>query len=366
MTRSLRGLLPILAVLGGLLAGCGGNDGEVTLRAPSKFYGVIPQGGAPSKQEFQMMGKGGVGTLRFLVQWATVQPGADTCCSWWLVDYKVGAAAANGIQALPYIHTTPGWVNESGSSPVETKEDRQAWKRFLTAFVQRYGRGGEYWTNPSLYREQFPDATPVPVKAVQIWNEQNSPVFWKPRPDPVQYGELLKVSHDAIQAADPSMKILDGGMFFSPAKRLAIHADRFLERLYEINGVKEAFDISAVHPYAPGIRGVKTQIELMRRVMMGAGDGNTPLWVSEIGWSSHGPKSNPLIKSPKVQAQLLTDAFKLLRDKREQWQIAGVNWYSWEDVSKSQAPCEFCYGSGLLSKDGKPKPAWRAFQRFTR
>jgi hypothetical protein len=366
MTHRPHRLLPLLALLGALLVGCDGNDGAATVRTPSKFYGVIPQGAPLTPHDFQTMGKGGVGTLRFLVQWGAVQSQADSCCNWSQVDLKVGAAAANGIQALPYVYGTPGWVNDTpGSAPIQTKAERRAWKKLLTALVQRYGRGGTYWTNPTLYEAQHPDATPVPVTAVQIWNEQNSPVFWKPRPNPAQYGRLLKISHEAIRAASPSMKILDGGMFFSPAKPTAIHADRFLQRLYKVKGVKKAFDIAAVHPYAGSIAGVTAQIELMRKVMRKAKDGNTRLWVTEIGWSSRGPKSNPIIKNPKGQARMLTKAFTLLRDKRTQWHIAGVNWYSWRDVSPSQAPCQFCYGSGLLSKDGKPKPAWGAFKGFT-
>jgi polysaccharide biosynthesis protein PslG len=313
-----------------------------------------------------MMGRGGVGTLRFLVQWGAVQPEAGTCCSWSSVDLYIGAAAANGVATLPYVHGAPGWVDRPGRAPVETSADRQAWKSFLTAFVQRYGRGGSYWTDPSLFQAQYPDATPLPVRAVQIWNEQNSPVFWPPRPNPAQYGQLLKISHEAIKAADPSMIILDGGMFFSPSKREAIHADRFMRRLYKVEGVKEAFDIAAIHPYAGQVGGVKEQIKVMREVMRQAGDGKSGLWITEIGWSSRGSRSNPVIKNPEGQARLLTEAFELFRNNRQRWRIAGVNWYSWRDVIRSQAPCEFCYGSGLLSTDGEPKPAWRAFRSFTR
>ena len=357
--------LPLLVLLGTLLMGCGGNDSAAAARFPARFYGVVPQGNPPGPQDFRKMGNGGVGTMRFMVPWATVQPQAGACCNWSLIDHKVGAAAANGIQSLPYIYGTPGWVNDRPARPpITTEADRRAWKRFLIAFVQRYERRGAYWTNPSLYRAQHPGARPVPVKAVQIWNEQNSPVYWRPRPKPAEYGKLLKISHDAIQGANRWMKVLSGGMFFSPDKRTAIHADRFLGRLYKINGVKQAFDIGAIHPYAGGIHGVKAQIKLMRKVMRKARDRKTKLWVSEIGWSSRGPRSNPLIKTPKGQARMLNKAFRLLRHNRKRWHIAGVNWYSWRDVGQSQAPCQFCFASGLLSRDGKGKPAWRAFKRF--
>jgi polysaccharide biosynthesis protein PslG len=356
--------VPLVAVLGTLLAGCWGGGGSDAAGVPSSFYGVISQGGPLSDRDLQEMENAHVGALRFAVPWSTVQPRADTCCNWSLIDRKVGTAATHGIQALPYIYGTPGWVNDRPAEPpVNTKAGQHGWKEFLTTFVQRYERGGVYWTNPSLYRAQHPDAAPLPVTAVQIWNEQNSPVFWQPRPDPAQYAELLKISYDAIHAANPSIKILDGGMFFSPAKRTAIHADRFLERLYQVRGVKRAFDISAIHPYAGGIGGVRAQIELMRQVMRKAGDARKKLWVTEIGWSSQGPSSSPLIKSPDGQARMLTQSFRLLRQQRSRWRIAGIVWYSWRDVSP--APCEFCAGSGLLTKNGKPKPALRAFERMT-
>ena len=367
MTHRLHRLLPLVALLGALVVGCGGDDSAEAARTPPKFFGVVPQGAPPSPQDYRKMGKGDVGTMRFLVPWGNVQPRASSCCNWSVIDGKVGGAAARGVKALPYIYGAPRWVaDKPARAPLKSRADQRAWKKFLRAFVQRYEQGGKYWTNPSLYRAQHPGRKSVPVRAVQIWNEQNSPVYWKPRPEPRQYGKLLKISEDAIQSANRSMRILSGGMFFSPDKKKAIHADRFLRRLYTVKGVKKAFDIGAVHPYAGHIRGVKAQIKLMRKVMKNAKDGRTKLWVTEIGWSSRGPKSHELVKGPKGQARMLTKAFRLLRDKRKSWRIAGVNWYSWRDVTQAQAPCIFCFGSGLNHTNGKSKRAWRAFKRFSR
>ena len=63
---------------------------------------------------------------------------------------------------------------------------------------------------------------------------------------------------------------------------------RFLRRLYEQPGVKRDFDFVALHPYAPGLRLMRRQIELARRIMATADDSRTPLAITEVGWASEG------------------------------------------------------------------------------
>jgi hypothetical protein len=43
-----------------------------------------------------------------------------------------------------------------------------------------------------------------------------------------------------------------------------------------------------------------------------------------------------------------------------------VAWYSWRDPSLSRATCDFCYGSGLLHRGGRHKPAWKAYVNLAR
>ena len=95
MTHRLHRLLPLVALLGALVVGCGRDDSAEAARTPPKFFGVVPQGAPPSPQDYRKMGKGDVGTMRFLVPWGNVQPRASSCCNWSVIDGKVGGIAVN-------------------------------------------------------------------------------------------------------------------------------------------------------------------------------------------------------------------------------------------------------------------------------
>ena len=127
----------------------------------------------------------------------------------------------------------------------------------------------------------------MPIRDWQIWNEENSPTYWQPRPNVREYARLLAASHDAITGRDPGAKVILGGMYGTPFGGLkpGIAAWRFLARLYGIAGTKRDFDAVAPHPYAARLADVRNQIDRLRRRMVKAGDGQTELWVTELGFS---------------------------------------------------------------------------------
>ena len=58
----------------------------------------------------------------------------------------------------------------------------------------------------------------------------------------------------------------------------------------------------------------------------------------------------------------LKGAFTLLRNNQRKWHIQQVYWFSVDDQAGS---CNFCGGSGLFGDGFTPKPAWRAYVKFT-
>lgn len=86
----------------------------------------------------------------------------------------VGSLANRGIRVLPVMSGTPPWAGRTyGTAPVHSRLARNGWRRFLEASVERYGPGGDYWTDPDLYRSAHPNGPIKPIKTWQIWNEQN-------------------------------------------------------------------------------------------------------------------------------------------------------------------------------------------------
>jgi hypothetical protein len=138
---------------------------------------------------------------------------------------------------------------------------------------------------------------------------------------------------------------------------------RFLQRFYEVPGIKRDFDYVALHPYSPGIHVLGDYVELARHVMREAGDGRTPLAITEIGWASAGAPGAPLVVGKRKQARLLRRSFAFLAQPGTGWRISDVQWYAWQDTLAIEAACSFCEHAGLFDVEGKAKPAWAAFKR---
>jgi hypothetical protein len=353
----------LLALVVTLLAAPGADA-----RTPRSFFGVSPQRPLENA-DFERMKKAKVGTLRFELQWSAIDQSEGGAYDWSTPDRIVGEAARSRVRALPFVFSTPPWVaeldgNDCGSQPCGTFAPRSAaaraaWSDFLAAAVRRYGPGGEFWAENPQLRE-------LEIRDWQLWNEQNSPTFFAPKPNVASYAKLLHAGRHAITSEDRGAKIILGGMFATPrgGRKPAIAAWDYLADLYD-RGAKRDFDAVAPHPYAPQFKNVLAQVELLRDEMLAAHDRRAELWITEIGWASDGP-ANPLNRGRAGQAQRLRQAFSYFERKRRKLNIANVDWYSWRDNSGSgSALCDWCPFSGLLDDDLSPKPALRAFTKFT-
>lgn len=353
-------LAAVALLLGGPAAGA---------KVPRSFFGVTPQRGLEDA-DFQRMGEARVGTLRFELHWPAIDPAAGGEYDWSSPDRVVGEAAANGVRALPFAFSTPEWVAELDgrdceADPCGTYAPRSAaalaaWREFLAAAVRRYGPDGSFWlANPQLPK--------LAIRDWQLWNEQNSPTFFAPKPNVGAYADLVDAGRKGIASEDRGAQVVLGGMFGTPLQgtRPAIAAWDFLEKLYAIKGAKRDFDGVAAHPYAPQFDNVVAQVDLLRDEMVDAGDREADLWITEIGWASDGP-SHPLNKGPEGQADRLKQSFRYFLKKRKKLNIRNVDWYSWrDDPGSGSALCAWCPHSGLFDDNLGAKPSSRAFTNFT-
>ena len=352
-----------------ILAGCGSDGGGPATTpapaAPRSFFGVAPQGQL-TDADYARMGQGKVGTLRIFLPWGLIESIKGEY-GFGNYDQLVLGAARNDIDVLPFLFGTPNWVAQEldgedcgtdcdGFAP-RSEAALSAWSNFVAAAVDRYGPDGSLW-------EENPDVPKRPIRAWQIWNEQNSPSFYEPKPDVAAYAKLLDAAAAQIRERDPEAKVILGGMFGTPfaGERPAYSAWEYLRQLYAIEGT-DGFDGVAAHPYAAHLEKVQVQVERMREEIEAAGD-DASLWITEIGWASSGADV-PLNRGVEGQAQALTESFGYFLDMRDDWDIQSVIWYSWRDIEESI--CDWCAGSGLFPVDSldDPKPAWDAFTGFT-
>lgn len=339
------------------------------LAVPAKFWGVVPQV-TPSAEQFQRLKRGGVDSMRIPIAWGSVQPTKGGAPNWSVSDGLVGGAALAGIEVLPFLYSAPGWavpVDRSISShpprylPVRTGQQRAGWQAFLQAAVQRYGPRGSFWAeNPAI--------PPRPIRTWQVWNEQNFKYFVS-RPNPGEYGKLVKLSYAALKAADGGAKIVLGGMFARPIEatfkgpKQAYFATDFLDQMYaRTPGIKSKFQGVALHPYTGTYQTLTPYIEDLRNVLVENRDGSKGLWLTELGWSSQRPRAgNSFAKGRAGQKQQLQGAFGLLERNQRRWRVQRVYWFS---VGDQKGACNFCDGSGLFTETFVPKPSWNAFARL--
>jgi len=330
----------------------------------SEFFG-IEQGPGPTLDgtDMKAMRAARVHTVRYLFQWESVQP-TKASFRWGPQDNFIGALASRGIRVVPTVWGNPKWVTGyTAHAPIDSPADRLAWQAFLKAVAERYGPNGTYWRG--RYHEDFgQNAVPLPITSWQIWNEPNLKKYWVPYPDPRKYGTLLQLSHNAITSVDPKAQIVLGGLPGYPSS--GIRASEFVRQLYtKVPNVKGNFDAAALHPYGGTIDRVRDQIVQMRTAMRQAGDGTTPLWISEIAWGSAPKDGVGINQGIQGQARMLRNGYKLILTNRNAWNIQRLFWYHWRDPLHTMASCTFCSSAGLLRNDRSPKPALAAFKSFS-
>jgi polysaccharide biosynthesis protein PslG len=358
----------------------------VTLTAPAAasadpVWGVVPQDGAlPSPEDLQLMADGGVESIRLMATWGTVEP-ARGARDWETLDTLVRETTSRGIQPLLFLYGTPQWVGFEedlkcahvgcAATPPRSKSTLKAFARFAKAAVQRYGPGGEFWEppeDPALGAEAPCGCTVAsPIRVWQVWNEQNSRKYFKPKVRVGRYAKLVKAAGKAIKSVDPEAEVMLGGMWGPQSLKegkkkpsVATYVD-YMKRLYRVRGIKRWFDSLAIHPYSANLRGLMIQLQEVRKVARKFRDRKVGLWITELGWASDGPGNEPYVKGAAGQAEMLGKAYGLLERKRRALGLRGVFWYSWRDQPEGRFLCDWCVHSGLRNPDGSPKPAWDTF-----
>jgi len=325
--------------------------------APSGFsVGISPQTPA-GDADYALMAEAGVKSLRLPLGWASVERQSPYFVppDWSDFDRSVALAAKYGMRVFPFVSGSPSWVaGREAVEPVRHAWAGRAWASFLAEAVRRYGPYGSFW-------RENPELPFLPIDAWEIWNEENIVTF-SAKPDPSRYARLLRIAGRAIHAADPSAKVILGGLFGRPLQVPPnVPSGAFLDGVYRAGHVKQFFDGVALHPYVADAAAMGPQIRNLRRIMRRHHDAATPLYLTELGWGSDSYQTR-WERGLYGQARELDQAFSMLVDHRYDWRVAGAWWFSWADAGRL---CQFCDSAGLLTGNREAKPAWYRFTAWT-
>ncbi len=320
---------------------------QVTPRAPD--LGVSTGGpfmwlpDADLERELTAIQSSGVGWLRIDVDWSAIESTRGRL-NWANTDRIVAAAERRGMSVLAIVTYAPGWAQVSGVASGDT-HGQPADPAQFAAFAR---------TAASRYANR--------VAAWEVWNEPNLKSFWAPRPDVAAYTRLLQATYPAIKSVVPNTPVISGGL--APAVDASDGSElspvSFVRRLYAAGGGR-SLDALAVHPYSYPAMPTDTstfawntfqRLQLMRDLMVAAGDGGKQIWLTEFGAPTG---TSQVSVSEATQAEMIRTGIQMARERS--W-IGPLFVYNGRDYGTDANNAEENFG--LVRNNYTPKPAFAA------
>jgi hypothetical protein len=198
---------------------------------------------------------------------------------------------------------------------------------------------------------RYPD-----IGAFEVLNEPNTGKYWGGIPEPDLYAELFIEVEKAVQEADPGLPVLFGSLSpHAEADEDTVPAAEFLAQGYDKGAVQRSDGI-ATHPYpgtAPGedvVQPFTKRLGDLWEVMLLERDQERPLWITETGISTFGPRAY----TPEQQAEALVQIYDATR------RIPQVKTLLFHRFRDTQGDNELEPGYGSVDMNGNPKPAYCA------
>jgi hypothetical protein len=298
-----------------------------------------------------------IGLIRQTFHWRGIErsPGVYSLGRY---DRYVLAAARRRISILPVLFDAPRFYTSQAGRAACPPGNPAVMANFARALVRRYGPAGTLWRSR-------PRARKVPIRAWQVWNEPSLDVYWCGNANAPAYAAMLKRVGAAIKAADPRAEVVTGGL--PPSKlRSAVPLRRYVGQLYSA-GAAASFDTLAINSYARNAGELRRLLRSVRRLMNRRGDRRARIWVTELGWGDKGPRHR-FIVGRRGQARRIRSALSYIRRARRSLRLRGFVYFSWRDGRPYAPRFKDLWGlhTGLLTRSGRRKPAYRAFRLAVR
>jgi hypothetical protein len=289
----------------------------------------------------------GITTVRLPYEWKVIEPKPNEY-DWTLNDRLLRRLHAEGFELVLEVITVPVWA---AGNP----EECASWD-FLCYPDNKYEQHMTRLAELSVQRYPF-------VRYYEFWNEPDYwPNFGSGKIE--RYGFWLKAFYDGVKKTDPSVLVAC----------TSLSGPEYTHWLYShagYNWTYRPFDAVAYHPYTgekpqPGesldnynlIR--KAELERLRQIMVENGDGNKPIWITEIGWEA----------TPEQQSVAMQRTFDYLAGLEYVTFVHLHMLHDWEsEVYGLISPVEKVYLNRALRADDefKPKqPFYNAFKFYNK
>ena len=292
---------------------------------------------------------------------------------WRSTDRFFAAAACSGLVALPMFIGSPGWASGRSSTiapPLQTHLPE--FQAMIRRVIARYGAGGSYWKKRHRCLGGKGRVPKRPSRIWQVWNEPNVMGYYGGQKATAEgYGRLLTAADKAINTSiNPRAKTVLGGLTGSRCNRLPegslqggappqltrqrIRPARLRDHSSELPRPLEEVPSHRQRPRR------QAQADLGQRGRLVELLAEGPFVSGEVSQQPPGQgrgRSAPLPDSNVQPASSKTP---------ERCGCGGSPGIPGKIPSLSRATCDFCYGSGLLHRGGRHKPAWSAYVNLAR
>lgn len=296
----------------------------------------------PQDQEIRRAGDLGAGYIVQVFAWNEIEPSPGEF-HWEYTDWLLRAADYYGLRIVARLDKPPAWAASSStglSAPPKSVDD-------YAAFVAQVA---------TRYRGQ--------IAGYIVWNEPNLAREWGDgRPDPAGYTALLQAASAQIRSIDPGARVLSAGLAPTNEHSDSALDDRDYLRAMYAAGARGAFDILAAHPYGfanppDDPRGAHdgmnfARLQDLRDIMIENGDADKPVWITEFGYTTAPPPgSSTLLVTEEQQAQYLTRAFEIARERWDWVQLFTI--WNMADVTPMQGTSSATEEWGQVTQPGIP------------
>ena len=257
--------------------------------------------------------------------WDAIEPAKDKY-NWTFYDKLAATAKRNGISIYGILHGFSNWTKPY------TPEGIEDYCRYAAAAADHYRDDIHHW---------------------EIWNEPNI-FFWQGPKD--MYAELLKQSYAAIKRANPAAQVLGCST--------AGIDHNFIKRTMQLGA---PFDILTIHPYRGHLEDKAFISDLQKVAELVKNPDGSPrqAWITEMGWATHTPHNSMAmdfqVTTQRRQAELLARSYI---DAIASNAAPNISWYDFRNDGTD--PLNFEHNMGIVTREFRPKPAYRAYATMTR
>lgn len=286
------------------------------------------------EETLDVMADGPTQWVRVSASWGRLEPQKGQYNQAYIarLDRIMDRLDAAGIKYYIQIGGTANWASSAKVPPYWNYPPKEwsDWENAVRFLGERYHKRSVYW---------------------EILNEPDWH-FWKGSVE--EYVEALKRASKTLKSVNSKILVLNGGLSSDGVLSWPDVEQQWLQKAFDL-GAGEAIDIFSQHMYTGTMEEAVYRVNRFYRVMERNGQGDKPIWITEIGMSTF-TKDGGFNYTEKDQQKYLIDLYTILTRHPK---VDKVFWYNFR--CKGMAVNDKESNFGIYNTDLSPRLSGRAY-----